>query len=180
MTTPEQEQNQSNMPTEKDAEPHEVYLENADVDSIHGEIVHAHQSTIDHIVTDEADLENSHAEFIDAQKITAHQSIIGKAHAETIEMEGGDTGVIYSENANLSGNLGAIFSQAVTMNQSQAGVIVAREMKGDKIQAVILVAAKVNGPVETKLDTRNALLVGAIAGAIIGIFISIIRFTTRR
>ncbi len=179
MVTPDQKPDSTNAPAGVDTRQQEVYLENASIDSVHGENVHIHQSSVNHIVTEEIALEDSRAQFVDAQTITAHQSMMGTAHTETLTLDGSDAGVVYAENVTATGNMGAIFANAVTMNQSQAGVIVSLEMQGDRIQSVILIAGRVNGPVETKLDARNALIFGAVAGAVVGIIISLLRLTKK-
>jgi hypothetical protein len=180
MDNPEQKLNTSDQTAGSTPPQQEVYLENANIDSIHGYTVHVFQSTVNHIVTEEINLESSSAEFVDSHAFNAQNSNIGKAHAEVLTLEHGDAGVVYSDQLNASGNLGAVFANAVAMNQSQSGVIVTREMQGDHIQSVLLIAGKVIGPVETKLDLRNALLLGAVAGVCIGVVISLLRLLKRR
>ena len=180
MTTPEQKPGPSDESLGSAPRQQEVYLENANIDSIHGDTVHVHQSSVNHIVTEEIDLESSHVQFVDAQSFNAEKSSIGNVHAELISLSDSDAGVVYADQVNAGGNLGAVFANAVAMNQSHSGVIVAREMHGDRIQSVILIAGKVNGPVETKLDMRNALILGATAGAFFGLVISLLRLMTRK
>ena len=180
MVTPEQKSDSSSENPAAKSGQQEVYLENANIDSIHGDTVHVSRSSVNHIVAEEIDLEGSSAQFVDSQTITAQKSNIGNAHAESISIENGETGLIYGDQVNAGGNLGAVFANAVAMNQGQSGIIVAKEMHGDKIQSVILIAGKVNGPIETKLDMRNALMLGAVAGACLGIVISLLRLMTRK
>jgi len=55
------------------------------------------------------------------------------------------------------------------MAESQAGAIIAREVHGGFVQTTILLASKVDGPVESVLDTPRAMLAGLTAGVAIGL-----------
>ena len=79
------------------------------------------------------------------------------------------------------GGAGGIYSDTVEMGEgSAAGLVIAQQVNGENIQTKLLLAGKVDGSVETLLDTNQALFFGIAAGAVISLFLLIGQFFTRR
>jgi hypothetical protein len=62
-----------------------------------------------------------------------------------------------------------VYAQAVELHEAQAAVVVAREVHSGSLRTGVLLAGRVEGPVETIVDTPRALLAGLSAGIGIGL-----------
>ena len=180
MTTPANNPSSPNEPAALRPDQGEVNLENAHVELVHGDHVHVTQSAVNQVDADQVDLLDSHAHLVDTHSFTASDSLVSQAHAETMTLSNSSVGVAYAQEATISGNVGALFSDAATLNESHAGLLVAREVHGDRIQSAILLAGQVNAPVETTIDVRSALIIGVAAGAVIGAVLGLFRLLIRR
>ena len=76
----------------------------------------------------------------------------------------------------------AVYLQASTaeVKDSSVAVLVARQVSGGPIRAGILLAGRVEGPVETQVDTARALLAGITAGVFTGLILLAARLFTQR
>jgi len=59
-------------------------------------------------------------------------------------------------------------------------VVVAREVHGEALRTVVLLAGRVDGPVETMVDTPRALLAGLAAGIGTGLVLVLFRLLLGR
>jgi hypothetical protein len=66
------------------------------------------------------------------------------------------------------------------VENATAGVLVAREVHGTTLRTAVLLAGKVDGKVETLLDTVGAIGAGLAAGVGIGLILSIARVLRKR
>jgi hypothetical protein len=83
--------------------------------------------------------------------------------------------------ANLhDGGAGVIVSDAALVENATAGILVAREVHGTTLRTGVLLAGKVDGNVETLLDTVGAIGAGLAAGVGIGLMLTIARMFRRR
>lgn len=73
-----------------------------------------------------------------------------------------------------------VVTQAATLTDSRNGVVISREVTGSQVNAVVLLASQVNGPVETLIDQRGLVLIGIVAGAVLGTVFSLFRLFKRR
>lgn len=63
--------------------------------------------------------------------------------------------------------------QGEIINDFNSWIIIARELKGNKIKSVIMLTGKTEGPVETVLDQRSFILFGISFGLILGTLMSV-------
>ena len=180
MTTPANNPSAPNEPAAPRPGQGEVNLDNANIELVQGDHVHISQSAVNHVDADQVDLLDSHAHLVDTHSFTASDSLVSQAHAETMTLSNSSVGVAYAQEATLGGNVGALFSQTATLNESRAALLVAREVHGDRIQSAILLAGRVNAPVETTIDVRSALVIGAAAGVVMGAVLGIFGLLIRR
>jgi hypothetical protein len=180
MTTPVNNPIAPNEPAAPRPGQGEVNLENAHIEHVHGDHVHLTESTVNQVDADQVDLLESHAHLVDTHTFTASDSLVSQAHSETMTLSNSSVGVAYAQEATLGGNVGALFTQVATLNESRAAFLVAREVHGDHIQSTILLAGRVNAPVETTIDVRSALIIGAAAGVIMGAVLGIFRLLIQR
>jgi len=66
------------------------------------------------------------------------------------------------------------------MVDSSAALLVARQVTGGPIRTGILLAGKVEGPVETRVDTPRALLAGGVAGLVTGLVLLVAQLFRKR
>jgi hypothetical protein len=158
----------------------EVNLDNANIELIHGNQVHVTESAVNQIDADQVDMLDSHANMVDTHSFSARDSFINQAHSETMTLSDSNVGVAYTQEATLGGNIGALFTQAATLNESRAGLLVAREIHGDRIQSGFFLAGRVDAPVETVIDVRSALIIGATTGVVMGAVLGFIGLLVRR
>ena len=158
----------------------EVTLDNANIELIQGTQVHVSQSVVNQVDADQVDLLDSHAHLVDTHTFSASDSLVSRAHSETMTLSNSNAGVVYTQEATIDGNVGALFSQVATLNESRAGLLVAREIHGDKIQSGFFLAGRVNAPVETTIDVRSAVIFGATAGIVMGAVFGFLGLLIRR
>ena len=58
-------------------------------------------------------------------------------------------------------------------------LVVARQVQGNPIHTTVLLAGKVEGAVETTIDTPRAALAGLIAGITVGLVLFVFRLLSR-
>jgi len=61
------------------------------------------------------------------------------------------------------------YNRCAELDGAQAGLLVSREVNGEVIRAGVLLAGRVEGSVETILDTPRALLAGLASGVAVGL-----------
>lgn len=76
--------------------------------------------------------------------------------------------------------VGGLFSDTVHLHESQVGLVVGRQVTGEVIRTKILLASKVEGQVETLIDTPRTLLFGISAGVATGLVLTLFRLVLKR
>jgi hypothetical protein len=105
-----------------------------------------------------------------AQEVNVKDSAAGYVSAGEADLEDSFIGMVQARQTNIQKCITvAISAKDVTMKDSQAVVVVARDVVAKEIKPFILLAGKVDGPVQTTLDTPRALLAGLAAGLGVGI-----------
>lgn len=135
---------------------------------------------VNQVDAEQVELLDSHAHLVDTHSFTASELMVNQAHSETMTLSNSNVGVAHAQEITASGNVGALFSDIVTLNESRASLLVAREVHGDRIHTAILLAGRVNAPVETTIDVRSALVIGIAAGTVFGVVIGLIQLLVRR
>jgi hypothetical protein len=120
------------------------------------------------------------AEII-ASQVDVHDSAVMRLQGEKVTAT--NAGIMLASiqhlDANTSG-IGSLFADSVQMNESQAGLLVGRQVTGETIRTKILLAGKVEGSVETLIDTPRTLLFGISAGVATGLVLTLFRLILRR
>ena len=76
-------------------------------------------------------------------------------------------------------SVGVMYTDTAELTETQAGLIVARQVHGTPIKTTVLLAGEVEGPVETYFDTPRALLAGLTADATVGLVLFIGNLVSR-
>jgi hypothetical protein len=131
------------------------------------------------------DLRGTIVETVEADEVHIQQAGINRVFAGVVEMDTGGAVTIDAETVSLSESVGLVVrAEVLDANDCSGGVLVARDMRLTNSRAglaiadhadlrdsstVVLLARQVNGPVETVLDTRGAILAGLVAGVAAGL-----------
>ena len=120
------------------------------------------------------------AEII-ASQVEIQDSAVMRLQGETVTAT--NAGIMLASiqhlDASTSG-IGSLFADTVHLHESQAGLIVGRQVTGESIRTKILLAGKVEGSVETLIDTPRTLLFGISAGVATGLVLTLFRLILRR
>jgi hypothetical protein len=101
-----------------------------------------------------------------AESAALRDSAVGYVQAKSVYMEGGGAGMVVASSATLA--------------DSRNGLVISREVHGSQVNSVVLLATNVTGPVETLVDQRGLVLIGIVAGAVLGTVFSLFRLFKRR
>lgn len=150
-----------------------VNLTQSTAQTIKAEQVRMSQGGAEKVIAAEVELKQGGANRIEAQHVQLSQGAAGLIRAAEVTLEEGGAGIIHAETATLRGSTASlVFSNTATLEpDANVGILVARQVNAEKIQAKLLLAGHVEGPVETLLDTRRALLAGLSAGVVVGAFL---------
>jgi hypothetical protein len=64
-----------------------------------------------------------------------------------------------------------VVAGSVEFGNAYAGLVAAREVRGERIESIILLSRKIEGNVTTVIDTRGALIAGLVGGLFAGIML---------
>jgi len=73
-----------------------------------------------------------------------------------------------------------LYTQTAHLNEAQAGLVVARQVEAGNLRTAVLLASRVEGNVETLVDTQRAMLAGLTAGIAMGLVLFLVRLLTSR
>lgn len=116
-----------------------------------------------------------------ASQVSVQDSAVMHLQGETVTAT--NTGIMLASvqhfDASTSG-IGSLFADTVHLHESQAGFVVGRQVTGELIRTKILLASKVEGQVETLIDTPRTLLFGISAGVATGLVLTLFRLILKR
>jgi hypothetical protein len=107
---------------------------------------------------------------IQSEYVEMSNSGVGMVQANTVV--GTNTQVILVQATELNvenASLGVALAGAADVVNGRVGLLMAKELHGEAIQSTILLSGKIDGDVQTVLDTPRAMLVGLTAGVAIGL-----------
>lgn len=135
------------------------------------------------------DITRSGVQNITSTKVDFHQGAVGNIQAEEVSLTQGAGGIVETVHFQVSdGGVGIVraqdavvancgvlflFGDQIDMSDSYSSLIVAQEVKAEKINTKVLLAGTVEGNVETVFDTPRALLAGLAAGGMVGVVLLI-------
>jgi hypothetical protein len=167
-------------PVESADRPEVVNLAHVDAGAVTAEMIRMHQSNAESIQSEDVELSVSAAGGITAQTLSAQKSIIGGVNAESAEIVNSVVGGVRAALVNAQGYIGAVAGDTVTLEGARVGVTAAREVRGGRIESVILLAGRVEGEVHTVVDTRGAIIAGLVGGLFAGLVVLVGRIAFRR
>jgi hypothetical protein len=151
------------------------------IKKIDAELVRMSQSSAGHIQAEEVDVRQGGIVKVDAGSLSVHQGGVILARTKNLNMENSSLVAGRAGEASFdSSQVGALYSPSVEMKYSKTNLMVAQRVSGGPIRSLILLAGKVDGPVNTYLDTPRTLLAGIAAGASLGMVLLLGRLLSRR
>ena len=146
-------------------------LANVDADAVNAELVRMHQSSAGVVNSEEIELTFSAAAQVHAKDVEMHDSAAAVVQAEEMTVQNGAVGAAQAGTLSLNGVAGSVVAGSVEFGNAYAGFTAAREVRGERIESVVLLTRKVEGNVSTVIDTRGALIAGLVGGLFTGIML---------
>jgi hypothetical protein len=168
-------------PVEELTAPEVVNLVNAQAEHVDAELVRVSHSRVSRMRAEEIDVTRSGVIGLSGDTVSGRDSWIGAVQGGQVTLNNGGVVVLQAEQMTLNGNAGFIQTNQLEMAEgSTVGVLAARKVSAEKVRTILLLAGKVEGPVETTLDTRRILLASLVAGIATGGMLLLGRFLFRR
>ena len=167
-------------PMEPTEQPEVVNLSQVDVGSVTAEMVRMHQSNAETIESEDVEMSMSAAGGVNTQTLSAKQSAFGGVNAENADLTNSAVGAVSGGNVGVQGIVGGVTGETVNLQKARVGVVAAREVRGTRVDAVVLLAGRVEGEVHTVLDTRGAVIAGLVGGLFVGMILLVGRIAFRR
>ena len=161
-------------------QPEVINLSQVDAGAVTAEMVRMHQSNAETIQSDDVEMSQSAAVVVNAQSLTARQVAMAQVAAEQVDISQGAVGALRADLVNAQGYIGVVAGETVTVEGAKVGVTAAREVRGEKVESVVLFAGRVEGEVHTVVDTRGAVIAGLVGGLIAGMIFLVGRIAFRR
>jgi hypothetical protein len=92
----------------------------------------------------------------------------------------GGIGAAHAETVHVQGLAGAVAANTVQVENSYVGAVAGREVRGERIESLVLLAGRVEGEVHTVVDTRGAVIAGLVGGLFAGLILLVGRIAFRR
>ena len=165
---------------ESEDSPQVVNLARADVESVRAEMVRMHQANAGTVAAEDVELNVSAAGGVNARTLSARQSAIGGVNAEEAHVWNSVIGGVRGTLVNAQGYVGGVGGESVTVEGARVGVAVAKEVRGGRVDTVVLLAGRVEGEVHTMVDTRGAVIAGLVGGLFAGLILLVGRIAFRR
>ena len=167
-------------PVESADQPEVVNLAHTDVGAVTAEMVRMHQSNAETITSEDVELNISAAAMVNATTLSARQSLMGGVNAESAEITNSFIGGVRGGNVSAQGLVGGVAAETVNVGNATVVVTAAREVRGEKVESLILLAGRVEGEVHTVVDTRGAIIAGLVGGLFAGLILLVGRIAFRR
>jgi hypothetical protein len=155
-------------------------ISQADVQSIHAEVVRMHQAGADVITAHDVELTQSASANVKANQISAHQSAMATVNAGEVITQQGATGFVQAEKASVAGFTGAVIAGSAELHNGVAGFVVGQEVHVNEARTILLLSRNLYGNVTTLMDSRSAFIAGLVGGLFSGLMLLLGRILVRR
>jgi len=147
--------------------------------SLEGEKVELRQGATRAITGDRVNLTRSAALRVRGSLVEAEQSALGLVEANEVFVRQGAAALVRAENADLDGYAGIVAANTVQVKNGAAALIAGREIRGQRIQALVVIGNRIEGDVRMVLNQRQALMVALVGGLFAGLILSMTRMWRR-
>jgi len=128
------------------------------------------ESMASEVLANNVEMAQSLAMCIQGEFVEMSNSGVGLLQANTVV--GTNTQVMVAQVGELnaeSASLGVVLAGTAEIVNGRVGLLMTREVHGEAIKSTVLLSGRVDGNVETVLDTPRAMLAGLTAGIAIGL-----------
>jgi len=171
---------EAEIPALENEYPEVVNMHNTQAASVQAELVRASASQIKQLSAQEVDLRDSVAVVVNAETVSARKTGVAHLEAGYFTLLDGTVLLSKSNSATLKGRAGLVITDSAEIENGSAAILASRTVKADTIRTGILISRKVEGNVETLMDTRSTILAGIVAGAMMGSLLVVGQFLFRR
>jgi hypothetical protein len=155
-------------------------LSQARAESVQAELVRMHQSAAQTVSAGEVELQISAVAEVKADRVDARQSALALVSSGEVTLTNSAAVAVRAERVGVNGAAGAVVANTVNLGNAYAGLVAGREVRGERIESVVLLGNRVEGEVHTVVDTRGALLAGLVGGLFGGLILLLGRMLFRR
>jgi hypothetical protein len=156
--------------------PQSAYMKNLSADTVDAQVVQMHQSGASKVTANSIEAADSFLGEVNTQSADIHRGLTGFIKADRVMAEHGFTGVLATNESQINGTAGITIAQSVRITESNAGLVMAREVHGGKMHTVFLITTRMDAPVETVVEPRSIALFGAAAGLTFGLVYGLFRW----
>ena len=160
--------------------PEVVNLAQSDVGEVNAEMVRMHQSNAETVNSEDVELNIAAAGMVNTQTLSARDSVIGGVNASEAKITDSIVGGVRAGTVDVHGLVGGVAGNTVQVENAYSVVTAAKEVRGERIESLILIAGRVEGEVHTLVDTRGAVMAGLIGGLFAGLILLVGRIAFRR
>jgi hypothetical protein len=146
-------------------------ISQADVQTVHADLVRMNQASAGTINANGVELEQSAAANVKATSITTHQSALAAVEAEEVLAQNSVVGYVQAEKASVRGYTGAVAAQNAEVYYSLAGVVVGNDVHVEGARTLLLIGQNVTGNVTTVIEPRSAVIAGLLGGLFGGLML---------
>lgn len=157
-----------------------INLDMTRVEAVEAQLVRLHQSAVQEITAEEVSMQFSGAFDVATAEVSAHESALGLVSARDVEMTNSAAAAIRADNVNVTGQAGVVVAETIHLGNTYAGMVAGQNVRGERIETLVLLSNRVEGDVQTIVDTRGALIAGMVGGLLAGIFMLVGRFVFGR
>jgi hypothetical protein len=165
---PEDPESAGGMTDDLEDQPQVTNLTQARADSVRADLVRMHQSFAAKIEADEIELHQAAAVKVQGGNVSAHETALGSVIAAHVELQNSGAAAINAEKVDVNGFAGVVIAENAELGNTYAGMVGARQVRGERIESIVLLAGRVEGDVKTVVDTRTAILAGMVGGLLAG------------
>ena len=150
-----------------------VNLSQAAASSVKAETVRINQGGAQQVIATDVEVMQGGVNRIQAENAKISDSLTAYVNAQSTDLKDSAVGAIRTQNLSVrDGGAVVILGETMRMGEgSFAGAVIANQVVGDSINTKLLLSGHVEGNVETAFDTKQVLLAGITAGAVIGLFL---------
>jgi hypothetical protein len=174
----------------------QLLVEKEDLQVSRGDAINLSRSSVERIDAEQVTLHQSVTGQVKAGEVELRQSITGQVSAEQIDLSDSISGALESNTVHMQDSVlligrsgetviqdsavGVLVTDQAIMDNGTARLVIARQVSGGPIRPLVLLAGKVDGPVEPTLDTPRAVLAGLSAGVAFGLVLWLEKLLSRK
>lgn len=151
--------------------PQVTNLAQVDVETVNAQLVRMHQSSAGLVNSEDVDMTMSAVAQAKVTNLKLVDSGAALVSAEVATVQNSAVGVAQATELTLNGVSGVVVAGSVEFGNAYAGIVAGREVRGERIESMILLSPNVQGNVTTVMDTRGAVIAGLVGGLFAGIML---------